>query len=117
MFCSTCKKSFDQLNCLRRHEKCILKKPSFVCRVRSRIFYSETYFKINVEGHGVQHTGSPCNKTNSKKCNLLKHQKNCNVQQESSECGIDEKRPLTSENPQMAFNKKTKLSTDGFEKL
>ena len=116
MFCSTCKESFDRLDNLRRHEvKCVLKKPSFVCRVCSRIVYSETYFKKHVAGHGEQHTCSSCSKTYSKKCNLLNHQKNCNVQQESSECGIGQKRPLTSENPQMVFNKRTNLSTDGFE--
>ena len=101
---------------MRRHErKCVLKKPSFVCRVCSRILYSDTYFKKHVEGHGVQHTCSSCNKTYSKKYNLLKHNKNCNVLQECFECGIGQKRPLTSENPQIVFNKRTKLSTDGFE--
>ena len=46
---------------------------------------------------------------------MLKHQKNCNVQQGSSGCKIGQKRPLTSENPQMVINKKIKLSNDGFE--
>ena len=64
----------------------------------------------------MQHTCSSCDKAfTQNKHNLLKHQENCDVQQGSSECGIGQKRPLTSANPQMVFNKKTKLSTDGFE--
>ena len=115
MFCSTCKK-FERPDSLRRHEiKCTLKKPGFVCRVCSQIFYSETYFKKHVAGHGIQHTCSSCSKNFTQKHNLLKHQNNCNVQQGRSECGIGQKRPLPSENSQMVFNKRTRLSTDGFE--